>query len=71
MLEQRQIASYKLLRAKTAALAIKRFFRLKSVFPCHYASFPMVEKDASNFLAEMNGHSTQVIVTEKGKAVEV
>jgi len=57
---------------KTAALAVKRFFKLKSVFPCHYGSFlPMVEADASNFIAEMKGHATQVIVPEKGKAVEV
>jgi L-ascorbate metabolism protein UlaG (beta-lactamase superfamily) len=57
---------------KSAALAVKRFFKLKSVFPCHYGSFlPMVEADAGKFLAEMKGHSTQVIVPEKGKAVEV
>jgi L-ascorbate metabolism protein UlaG (beta-lactamase superfamily) len=57
---------------KKAALAVKRFFKLKAVFPCHYGSFvPMVEKDASNFLEEMKGHATQVIVPEKGKAVEV
>jgi L-ascorbate metabolism protein UlaG (beta-lactamase superfamily) len=56
---------------KTAALAVKRFFKLKSVFPCHYGSFPIVEPNADKFVAEMKGHATQVIVPEKGKAVEV
>jgi L-ascorbate metabolism protein UlaG (beta-lactamase superfamily) len=57
---------------KTAALAVKRFFMLKAVFPCHYGSFvPMVEENADKFANEMKGHPTKVIVPEKGKAVEV
>jgi len=56
---------------RTAAMAVKRFFKLKSVIPCHYASFPMVEKDAAKFVDEMKGHTTKVIVPEKGKAFEV
>ena len=56
---------------KTAAIAARRFFKLKSVFPCHYGSFPIVEPNADKFVAEMKGHATQVIVPEKGKAVEV
>jgi L-ascorbate metabolism protein UlaG (beta-lactamase superfamily) len=57
---------------KTAALAVKRFFKLKSVIPCHYGSFvPYVEANADKFVAEMKGHATQVILPEKGKAVEV
>lgn len=56
---------------KTAAMAVKRFLKLKSVIPCHYGSFPIVEKDASKFLDEMKGHATKVIVPEKGKAFDV
>lgn len=56
---------------KTAAMAVKRFFKLKAVIPCHYGSFPIIEPNADKFLAEMKGHPTQVIVPEKGKAVEV
>jgi L-ascorbate metabolism protein UlaG (beta-lactamase superfamily) len=56
---------------KTAAMAVKRFFKLKSAIPCHYASFPIVEKDAGNFVEEMKGHTTKVIVPEKGKAFDV
>jgi L-ascorbate metabolism protein UlaG (beta-lactamase superfamily) len=57
---------------KTAALAVKRFFKLKSVVPCHYGSFvPMVEANADKLVAEMKGHSTKVIVPNKGEAFEV
>ena len=27
----------------TAALAVKRFFKLDAVIPCHYGSFPIIE----------------------------
>jgi L-ascorbate metabolism protein UlaG (beta-lactamase superfamily) len=56
---------------KTAAIAVKKFFKLKSVIPCHYGSFPIIEKSADKFVAEMKGSPTKVIVPEKGKAVEV
>lgn len=53
----------------TAALAVKRFFKLDKVIPCHYGSFPIIEPNADKFLAEMKGHATTVVVPEKGKAV--
>ena len=56
---------------KTAALALKKFFKLKRAIPCHYGSFPIIEKTADKFVAEMKGAATKVIVPEKGKAVEV
>lgn len=56
---------------KTAAMAVKRFFKLKSVIPCHYGSFPIVEPNADKFFAEMQGHATKVIVPKKGEAVDV
>jgi L-ascorbate metabolism protein UlaG (beta-lactamase superfamily) len=55
----------------TAALAVKRYFHLKAVFPCHYGSFPIIEANADKFVFEMKGAPTRVIVPEKGKAVEV
>jgi len=57
--------------AKTAALAVKRFFKLDAVIPCHYGSFPIIEKTADAFVAAMSGHTTRVIVPEKGVAVPV
>lgn len=56
---------------KLAAMAVKKFFRLKSVIPCHYGSFPIIEPNADKFVAEMKGAATKVIVPEKGKAVTV
>jgi L-ascorbate metabolism protein UlaG (beta-lactamase superfamily) len=55
----------------TAALAVKRFFQLDAVIPCHYGTFPIIEKSADGFVGAMKGHTTRVIVPEKGKAVTV
>jgi len=55
----------------TAALAVKRFFKLDAVIPCHYGSFPIIEPNANKFVAEMKGHATAVVVPEKGKPVSV
>jgi L-ascorbate metabolism protein UlaG (beta-lactamase superfamily) len=53
----------------TAALAVRRFFTLDTVIPCHYGSFPIIEPNADKFLAAMKGHITKVLIPEKGKAV--
>jgi L-ascorbate metabolism protein UlaG (beta-lactamase superfamily) len=57
--------------AHTAALAVKRFFKLDAVIPCHYGSFPFIDQTADKFVAEMKGASTKVIVPEKGKPFSV
>jgi L-ascorbate metabolism protein UlaG (beta-lactamase superfamily) len=57
--------------AKAAALAVKRFFTLDAVIPCHYGSFPIIDQNADKFVAEMKGASTKVIVPEKGKPFSV
>jgi L-ascorbate metabolism protein UlaG (beta-lactamase superfamily) len=51
----------------TAAIAVKRFMKVETVVPCHYGSFPIIEKSADKFVAEMQGHPTRVIVPEQGK----
>jgi L-ascorbate metabolism protein UlaG (beta-lactamase superfamily) len=55
----------------TAALAVKCFFHLNKVIPCHYGSFPIIEPNADKFIAEMKGHVTTVVVPEKGRPVTV
>ena len=55
----------------SAALAVKRFFKLDTVIPCHYGSFPIIEPNADKFVAAMKGAGTKVVVPEKGKAVAV
>jgi L-ascorbate metabolism protein UlaG (beta-lactamase superfamily) len=57
--------------AKTAAFAVKRFFTLGTVIPCHYGSFPIIDQSADAFVAEMKGAPTAVITPEKGKAFSV
>jgi L-ascorbate metabolism protein UlaG (beta-lactamase superfamily) len=57
--------------AKSAALAVKRFFKLDAVIPCHYGSFPIIDQTPDQFVAEMKGAATRVIVPEKGKAISV
>jgi L-ascorbate metabolism protein UlaG (beta-lactamase superfamily) len=52
---------------KTAALAVNKFLKVETVVPCHYASFPPLEKNADNFVAAMKDSATKVIVPEKGK----
>lgn len=56
---------------KTAAFAVQRFLKLDAVIPCHYGSFPIIEPNADKFVAEMQGHTTKVIVPEKGKPFTV
>ena len=55
----------------TAALAVQRFLKVETAIPCHYGSFPIIEPNADAFVAAMKGHSTKVIVPEKGKAISV
>jgi L-ascorbate metabolism protein UlaG (beta-lactamase superfamily) len=57
--------------ARTAAFAVKRFFKLDTVIPCHYGSFPFVDATADKFVAELKGHATKVVVPDKGKPVTV
>ena len=54
-----------------AALAVKRFFKLDTVIPCHYGSFPIIEANPNKFVAEMKGHATKVLVPERGTAVSL
>ncbi|MDZ5696380.1 metal-dependent hydrolase [Chelativorans sp. M5D2P16] len=54
-----------------AALACRRFFQYETVIPCHYASFPIVDQSADKFIEGMKGTETNVLVPERGAAVEL
>ena len=56
---------------RTAALAVQRYFQLKTAIPCHYGSFPIIEASADAFVKAMDGHATRVLVPEKNVAVEI
>lgn len=55
--------------AKQAAMACKRYFKFSTIIPMHYGTFPIIDPDASKFLAEMDGHN--VLVPEIGAAFDV
>jgi L-ascorbate metabolism protein UlaG (beta-lactamase superfamily) len=54
-----------------AALAMRRFFKLKAAIPCHYGSFPVIEPNADRFVAAMAGSGTQVVVPHKTVGVRI
>lgn len=41
--------------AKTAALAVKRYFNFEAVVPCHYGTFDLLAPDPSAFIAALGG----------------
>ncbi len=57
--------------AKTAAMACRRFYKFKTVVPCHYGTFPIIDQTADKFIAEMGPDGKKVLVPDKGKAVEL
>lgn len=49
-----------------AALACQRFFKFKTVIPCHYGTFPGLDQTPDTFVAGMEGSATKVHVAEVG-----
>jgi L-ascorbate metabolism protein UlaG (beta-lactamase superfamily) len=54
---------------RTAALAVKRFFKFDTVVPCHYGTFDFLDRDANHFVAAMQGHPTKVVVPRAGEVL--
>ncbi len=57
--------------ASRAALACRRFFDFKTVLPCHFGTFPIIDPDADAFLAEMGDQAGRVNVLAVGGSVDV
>ncbi len=57
--------------SKTAALACQRFFDFKTVFPCHYGTFPIIDQTADAFLAAMGDDAGKVKVPAIGEMFDV
>ena len=55
--------------ARTAAFACKTFFAFKTILPCHYGTFPILDQSADKFVAEMG--AGPVSVPAVGGCVEV
>jgi L-ascorbate metabolism protein UlaG (beta-lactamase superfamily) len=54
---------------KVAALACQRFFDFKTVIPCHFGTFPIINADAGEFIEAMG--SDPVTVLEVGGSVDI
>lgn len=54
---------------RTAALAVTRFFKFETVVPCHYGTFDLLDPDASQFVAAMQGHPVRVVVPRAGEVL--
>ena len=57
--------------AKTAAMACQRFFDFRTIIPCHYGTFPIIDPDAETFKAEMGADAAKVVVPERGTAIDL
>lgn len=57
---------------RLAAEAVKRFLpRARTIIPCHYGSFPIIEATPDAFLHHMGDQRSRVRVAENGAALEV
>ncbi|MEM7429842.1 MAG: metal-dependent hydrolase [Pseudomonadota bacterium] len=57
--------------ARQAATACKRYFNFKTILPCHFGTFPIIDPDASRFVAEMGDGASAVQVLEVGGSIDV
>ncbi|MCC0011394.1 MAG: metal-dependent hydrolase [Hyphomicrobiaceae bacterium] len=55
--------------ARTASIACERFFKFKSVIPCHYGTFPIIDQSADAFVAAASGQN--VVVPKVGASFDV
>ena len=53
-----------------AALACKRYFNFKTIIPCHYGTFPIIDATADKFVEAMD-NSDSVHVANVGDMFEV
>lgn len=51
-----------------AALACRRYFNFETVIPCHYGTFPMIDKTPDKFAAGLEGSGVKLEVPERGAA---
>ena len=56
--------------ARQAALACRKYFKFKTIVPCHFGTFPgMLDATADKFVAEAAG--MKVVGAQVGEAFEV
>ena len=57
--------------ARQAAVTCQRYFNFKTILPCHFGTFPVLDETADKFVAEMGGDGGKVKVLEFGGSVNV
>jgi L-ascorbate metabolism protein UlaG (beta-lactamase superfamily) len=57
--------------ARLAAMACKRFFKFRTIVPCHYGTFPALDQNPDKFRAELGADADKLLVPERGKPVEL
>ena len=53
-----------------AALACQRYFKFKTIIPCHFGTFPIIDATADAFVTAM-GETEAVKLAELGVAIEI
>ena len=59
------------MRPATAALACRKFFDFKTIIPCHYKTFEIIEQSADGFIDALGDLGGRVEVPGIGGSVEV
>ena len=54
-----------------AALACRRFFDFKTVVPCHFGTFPLLDQTADKFVGGMEGSGARVVLPKIGGPVDI
>lgn len=54
-----------------AALACQRYFNFKTVLPCHYGTFPIIDQTPEKFIAGMEGSKTEVKAPKPGEILSL
>jgi len=54
-----------------AALACRRYFNFETVLPCHFGSFPIIDRTAEKFVEGMEGSGVKLLTPKPGDSVTV
>ncbi|MBZ9790451.1 metal-dependent hydrolase [Rhizobium sp. 3T7] len=54
-----------------AALACQRYFNFKTVIPCHYGTFPIIDQTPEKFVSGMDGSKTAVKTPKPGESLSL
>ena len=56
---------------KCAAYAAKKFFNFKTIIPCHFGTFPILDQGTDAFLLAMGDQAARVRTPAVGETVVV